>query len=144
MNAVWLDSPYTRLAVAALLGAVVGWERTTDYKPAGLRTYALVSLGSAAFLVAAGGLTADSTRVMQGIVTGIGFLGAGTILRGNATIHGLTSAASIWLAAALGVLAGGGMYGVAVFLAVLTLAILRVFRVIEDRWRRKHPAEPRP
>ncbi len=144
MNLVSLDSPYTRLAVAALLGAAVGWERTLDYKPAGLRTYALVALGSAAFLVAAGGLTPDSTRVMQGIVTGIGFLGAGTILRGDRTIHGLTSAASIWLAAGLGVLVGCGQYGVAVFLAVLTLAILRVFRVIEDRWRRKHPADPRP
>jgi len=134
---VTFDTPYTRLALSALLGASIGWERTLDGKPAGLRTYALVSLGAAAFLLAAGGATADSTRVMQGVVTGIGFLGAGSILRANGTIHGLTSAATIWLVAGLGVLAGVGQYAVAVYATVLTLVILRVLRWIEDYWRRK-------
>lgn len=133
-----LDNSYTRLALSALLGAGIGWERTLDGKPAGLRTYALVSLGAAAFMVAAGGATADSTRVMQGVVTGIGFLGAGSILRSNGTIHGLTSAASIWLVAGLGALAGVGKSALAIYATVLTLVILRALRWIENRWRRKH------
>ncbi len=138
-----LDNPYSRLALSAVLGAAIGWERTLDRKPAGLRTYALVSLGATAFLLAGGGRTVDSTRVLQGIVTGIGFLGAGSILREGRNIHGLTSAASIWLVAALGALCGVGDYGLAVYATVLTLVILRALRWLEDRWRRRNePGEP--
>jgi len=130
------DSSYLRLAVAMLAGALVGAERTLDRKPAGLRTYALVSLGTAAFVVAAGGDATSNSRVIQGVVTGIGFLGAGSIIRTDRTVHGLTSAASIWLAAALGVLAGVGQYRLTLFLIVLTLVVLRALRWAEDAWRK--------
>jgi putative Mg2+ transporter-C (MgtC) family protein len=73
---------------------------------------------------------------VQGIVTGIGFLGAGSIIRTDRTVHGLTSAASIWIAAALGVLAGAGDYRLTLFLIGLTLVVLRVFRWLEDAWRK--------
>ena len=99
-----------RLGVAVLVGAVIGLDRQIRNKPAGLRTISLVSLGSAVFAVTAlEEATADSaSRVIQGIVTGIGFLGAGTIVRGRTmeSVHGLTTAASIWLAAALGIASG--------------------------------------
>jgi putative Mg2+ transporter-C (MgtC) family protein len=99
-----------RLGAAVLVGAIIGFDREVRNKPAGLRTISLVSLGSAIFVVTTvDGATADSaSRVIQGIITGIGFLGAGTIVRGQTmkSVHGLTTAASIWLAAALGVACG--------------------------------------
>lgn len=95
-----------RLGAAVLAGALIGIDREIRDKPAGLRTITLVSLGSAVFTLAAvePGLDATS-RVIQGIITGIGFLGAGTIVRGRTeqSIRGLTTAASIWLAAAIGI-----------------------------------------
>lgn len=98
---------FLRLGAAAVVGALIGFDREIRDKPAGLRTITLVSLGSAVFtLTALGSDTGDSTsRVIQGIVTGIGFLGAGTIIRGQTeqSIRGLTTAASIWLAAAIGI-----------------------------------------
>src|SRR5215207_7615543 len=98
---------FLRLGAAVLAGALIGIDREIRDKPAGLRTITLVSLGSAVFtLTALGAGMSDSTsRVIQGIVTGIGFLGAGTIIRGQTdqSIRGLTTAASIWLAAAIGI-----------------------------------------
>jgi len=132
-----LQNDYARLALAAVLGAAIGWERTIDGKPAGFRTYALVALGSAAIVVAAGTVSADMSRAIQGVVTGIGFLGAGSILRGERTIHGLTSAAAIWLASALGVLVGAGRVWLGIYLAVLTLVILRALKWVEDLWRNR-------
>jgi putative Mg2+ transporter-C (MgtC) family protein len=93
-----------------LVGALIGLDREIRNKPAGLRTIALVSLGSAIFVVTAlDGATGDSaSRVIQGIVTGVGFLGAGSIVHGRTeqSVHGLTTAASIWLASALGIACG--------------------------------------
>lgn len=98
---------FLRLGAAVLSGALIGFDREIRDKPAGLRTLTLVSLGSAVFTMTAFGSTsADSTsRVIQGIVTGVGFLGAGTIVRGQTeqSVRGLTTAASIWLAAAIGI-----------------------------------------
>ena len=98
---------FLRLGAASIVGALIGIDREIRDKPAGLRTITLVSLGSAVFTLAAlGNNTGDATsRVIQGIVTGIGFLGAGTIVRGQTeqSIRGLTTAASIWLAAAIGI-----------------------------------------
>jgi putative Mg2+ transporter-C (MgtC) family protein len=131
-----IDTPYLRLGLATVAGAVIGAERTLDRKPAGLRTYALVSLGAAAMLLAAGNESASTSRVMQGIVTGIGFLGAGSILRTDRTVHGLTSAASIWLAAALGMTAGTGQYALTIYLVVLTLVVLVALRWLENRWKK--------
>jgi putative Mg2+ transporter-C (MgtC) family protein len=98
---------FLRLGAAVLAGALIGIDREIRDKPAGLRTITLVSLGSAVFTLSAlGPETEDATsRVIQGIITGIGFLGAGTIVRGQTeqSIRGLTTAASIWLAAAIGI-----------------------------------------
>jgi putative Mg2+ transporter-C (MgtC) family protein len=126
-----------RLALALLGGAVLGWEREYRDKPAGLRTHMMVALGSAVFVVvslrlahdmnaAAGKLQFDPLRVLQGIIGGIGFLGAGVIIRAGGRVHGLTTAASIWLSAAIGVTCGLGFYDVAGLCAGLGLVVLLV------------------
>ena len=119
----------TRLMLAALLGGALGYEREHSGKSAGLRTHILVALGSALLVVSAqqaGMATADLSRVMQGIMAGIGFIGAGTIFTRSAESrpHGLTTAAGIWLTAAIGVTAGMGHGATAVFATVLALVVL--------------------
>jgi len=120
-----------RLVVAAILGGLMGWEREQQGKAAGLRTHMLVSLGAALFILVpqqAGANEGDLTRVLQGIVTGIGFLGAGTIIKGqnDEDVKGLTTAAGIWLTAAIGVAAGMGREATAILSTVLALLILSV------------------
>ena len=118
-----------RLVIAMFLGAVIGAQRERRGKPAGLRTHMLVSLGGALFIVASSqsGMNSDGiSRVIQGLVTGIGFLGAGAILklREKREVEGLTTAASIWLTAAVGVTVGLGRLGLAMastLLAWITL-----------------------
>jgi putative Mg2+ transporter-C (MgtC) family protein len=129
-----------RLSVAVLAGALIGLDREIHDKPAGLRTMALVALGSALFvLMTRDGATADSTsRVVQGIVTGVGFLGAGTILHSGAehSIRGLTTAASIWLAAAIGVASGLALWPIVVVgcgFGVLILILAPVERRLKER-----------
>jgi putative Mg2+ transporter-C (MgtC) family protein len=127
--------------VAALVaGALVGLERSYRGRAAGLRTYALVCLGSALLVALAeelmrepGGGVGDSTRVIQGIVTGIGFLGAGVILKEGFSVRGLTTAASIWVISAVGVTIGAGFYVAGAVATLLTLALLSILRTIEDR-----------
>jgi putative Mg2+ transporter-C (MgtC) family protein len=126
-----------RLVVAFVVGAIVGIERERRAKAAGLRTHMLVAGGSAIFTIASltlfgGGTTGDRGRVAAQIVTGIGFLGAGAIIRSGASVSGLTTAATIWVAAGLGMLAGGGAYALAVVSAALTVIALR----IPHRWLR--------
>jgi putative Mg2+ transporter-C (MgtC) family protein len=118
-----------RLLSAAVLGAVVGFERERAGKPAGLRTHILVALGTAVFVVACSsvGMSSDAlSRVIQGIVTGIGFLGAGSILKLNEQrdIQGLTTAAGVWMTAAIGIAAGLGSLGVALLSAFFTVIVL--------------------
>ena len=125
-------------AIAALAaGGVIGLERTFHGRAAGLRTYALVSFASALLVVGGYDLAAgDSgalTRIIQGIVTGIGFLGAGVIVKEGFTVRGLTTAASIWAAAAIGVILGAGSYSVGVAATLVTLGALSILRRIEDR-----------
>jgi putative Mg2+ transporter-C (MgtC) family protein len=132
-----------RLAVAALLGGVIGLERHRSDKAAGMRTHMLVSLGSAlVMIVSAYGfdevlrparVTLDPSRVAAQVVSGIGFLGAGTILRRNEMVHGLTTAASIWAVAAVGLAAGGGLYLAAVTATAIILAILTAMKSLEER-----------
>ena len=118
-----------RVVVATLLGAVVGFQRERAGKPAGLRTHILVSLGTAVVVLAcsASGMDmAGESRVIQGIVTGIGFIGAGSILKVSEErdIRGLTTAAGLWLTAAIGVACGLGTIGIALIGSVLALIVL--------------------
>ena len=130
-----------RLIVAALLGAVLGLEREIHGHQAGMRTHMLVSLGSAAFTVLSiyafpsslGQGTSDPSRIAAQIVTGIGFLGAGAIIKYGTNIRGLTTAASLWVVASIGLAAGAGVYIVAVVCSVIALVALWPLRVIVDR-----------
>lgn len=126
-----------RLLLAAFLGGVLGYEREYKGKAAGLRTHMLVSLGAALFVLVPleGGMEIDDlSRVMQGIITGIGFLGAGTILKGSSVkdVKGLTTAAGIWLTAAIGVAAGLGHESTAVMTTALALIIFLLMPRLEQ------------
>jgi putative Mg2+ transporter-C (MgtC) family protein len=125
-----------RILAAMLVGAVIGYERERTGKSAGLRTHMLVALGSTIFVLApleAGMRIEDVSRVIQGVAAGIGFIGAGAILKITEArvIEGLTTAAGIWLTAALGVAVGLGRFGVAAISAVLAWVILAVVARIE-------------
>jgi putative Mg2+ transporter-C (MgtC) family protein len=127
-----------RLSVAALLGAVIGFQRERAGKPAGLRTHMLVALGAALFVITSlesGMSSEDLSRVIQGIATGIGFIGGGAILKMSEEreITGLTTAAGIWLTAAAGVSAGLGRWGAAALAVALTWIILAVLGRFEAR-----------
>ena len=134
-----------RLLAATVLGGLIGIQRESTRKPAGLRTHVLVTLATAAFVIACAGLMSSDglSRVIQGIVTGIGFIGAGSILKLDQQheIKGLTTAASVWMTAAIGVTVGLGSLGIALMITVLALIILslaRLERSIEDRAHQQH------
>ena len=129
-----------RLSAATLMGAAIGYERQTAGKAAGLRTHILVTTGTTVFVLGCigAGMNNDSdaiSRVIQGIVTGIGFVGAGSILKreNEIDIRGLTTSAGIWMAAAIGVTIGLGGLGLALMATVLSLVVLRVTVWFEDR-----------
>ena len=133
-----------RLLAALAVGGLIGLERSYHGRPAGFRTHSLVCLSTSLLMlvtvyetrwfpeVTQGRITLDPTRMAQGIMTGIGFLGAGTIMREGLSVRGLTTAASIWVTAAIGILIGIGFYLPAVIGTVLTLVTLSVFRWIES------------
>jgi putative Mg2+ transporter-C (MgtC) family protein len=134
-----------RMIAATLLGAVVGLQREKAGKPAGLRTHVLVSLGTAVFVLACSGvgMSLDGlSRVIQGIVTGIGFIGAGSILKlsEERDIQGLTTAAGVWMTAAIGVAVGLGTLGVAMLSTLFTLIILALAGPLEDRAEKRRAA----
>ncbi len=117
-----------RLLIAALLGALVGFERERMGKPAGIRTHGMVALGAALFTVASiFGFESrgDPSRVAAQVVTGVGFLGAGAILHQSGAVYGLTTAASLWVTAAIGLAVGTGMYVMSAEAAVLVFLLLR-------------------
>ena len=127
-----------RLLAATVLGAIIGFQRERAGKPAGLRTHMLVTVGTAVFVLACSGvgMSLDGlSRVIQGIVTGIGFIGAGSILKldRERDIQGLTTAAGVWMTAAVGVAVGLGSLGVALLSTVFTLAILSFSKRFEPR-----------
>lgn len=135
-----------RLIAALILGAVVGYQREKAGKPAGLRTHILVSMGTALFVIACTSVDMDLdgiSRVVQGITTGIGFIGTGAILKqtNKLEVHGLTTAAGIWMTAALGVAAGLGRIGIALFSAVLAWIVLAVLGYAESRMGLAQPDE---
>ncbi|WP_202961174.1 MgtC/SapB family protein [Candidatus Symbiobacter mobilis] len=120
-----------RLLVAAALGGLLGYEREKQGKSAGVRTHMLVAIGAALFVLIpqqAGASTADLTRVLQGLVAGVGFLGAGAIILGTKQVEtrGLTTAAGIWVTAAIGVAAGMGRESTAVLSTLVALFVLSV------------------
>ncbi len=123
-----------RLVVAFVVGAVLGFERERRERPAGLRTHVLVSVTACLSVVGCYALSGDPTnpaRVAQGVLTGIGFLGAGTIIRHGNVVRGLTTAASIWAAAALGLVVGSGLYLAAIAAALLVVVALTLLRRLE-------------
>ena len=143
-----------RLVLAALLGGLIGFERETHGRAAGLRTHILVCIGSALIMLisfycsfASGGTIAcDPTRIAAGVITGLGFLGGGTILRFKASVRGLTTAASLWTAGAIGLAIGAGFYKAAYAATILVLITLVGFAKLErlltrKGWFKKLPEE---
>jgi len=138
----WLDV-FIRLLVATVAGGIIGLERSYHGRPAGFRTHTLVSVASSLLMLVTlyqGSWFAvalpetvriDPTRMAQGVMTGIGFLGAGVIMREGLTVRGLTTAASIWITAAIGILAGTGFMSAVIMGTVITIGTLTVFRKIE-------------
>ena len=137
----WLGLTF-RLTLALLIGGVIGWNRQAAGKPAGLRTHMLVSLGAAIFvllpLLASTSESVDTvSRAIQGVATGVGFLGAGEILHGSErestklSVKGMTSAATIWVTAALGMVAGCGFWQLILLSPMMTLLIVSVAKKIE-------------
>jgi putative Mg2+ transporter-C (MgtC) family protein len=134
-----------RLLLAAVIGGVIGAERESRHKSAGFRTNILIAIGSALFTIMSLTLAserADPTRIAAQIVTGIGFLGAGAILRTENRVQGLTTAATIWVNAALGVSAGAGQYHLASIGGAITLAVLLILAPIERALERRVNARP--
>src|SRR4249919_1211102 len=134
-----------RVLAALVIGAAIGFERTFHGRPAGFRTHSLVCVASTLLMLVTvyqshwmtetplDAIRTDPTRMAQGIMTGIGFLGAGVIFKEGLTVRGLTTAASIWITAAIGILAGIGFYFPMVITTVLTLLTLSIFRWIEAK-----------
>jgi putative Mg2+ transporter-C (MgtC) family protein len=133
-----------RLVLAVVLGGLLGYEREVAGKAAGVRTHMLVTLGTALFVMAIeqdGASDAAVSRVIQGIAAGIGFICAGTILKGRdmADVQGLTTAGGLWLATAIGVTVGLGRGGTAIVATVLALLILHVLPLLQDRQNAQPP-----
>ncbi len=135
-----------RLTVGLVLGAIIGFERELHRQPAGFRTHSLVSLGAAIFTVVSAfgfsGPLVDPTRIAAQIVSGIGFIGAGTILQYRGHIRGLTTAASLWSVAAIGTAAGAGLFVLAMTGTVLILVVLSILDQIEGFARRRLSLPP--
>lgn len=148
---------FARLGVAFLLGALMGLERERKNRPAGFRTMILICLGSAGFMIAAqeaiimanmqtwntataanpapvSTFAADVSRVLQGLIGGIGFLGAGAVIQNKKSVRGLTSAAAIWVAACIGASSGLGLFRLAAILAAFTLFTLVVLELVENKF----------
>jgi putative Mg2+ transporter-C (MgtC) family protein len=124
---VVLSSTLARLLLAAILGGIIGLERQLRHKPAGLRTNMFICFGSAMFTILSrqlAGTPADSARIAAQIITGIGFIGAGSILHTRGSVSGLTTAATLFVVASVGMAAGGGLYLTAVFATVIILLAL--------------------
>ncbi|MCR4284240.1 MAG: MgtC/SapB family protein [Parcubacteria group bacterium] len=132
---------FLQLAVAALLGGIIGIERSVAHKTAGMRTYALVSMSAALFIVISNTVTSryigitnfDPLRVASQVIVGIGFIGAGLIIFKRSKLRGLTTAAGLWMAAGIGMAVGYELYAIAVFVSALTIFIFTIMWAIEDK-----------
>ncbi len=133
-----------KLLLAIALGGIIGLEREASQKPAGLRTHILISVSAAMMMIlpqlmlagkdAAGG---ETLRVAAAIITGMGFIGAGTIIQSQGTVHGLTTASTLWTVAGLGLVVGAGYYLVALLFSLLVIAALVLFRRVEETHLKK-------
>jgi putative Mg2+ transporter-C (MgtC) family protein len=132
-----------KLVLAVALGGLVGLERETSQKPAGFRTNILICVGSAMMMILSGlvlggeGGGNDLTRIAAGVITGIGFIGAGTIIQSRGSIVGLTTAATLWAMAGLGLVIGAGYYLVAVIFTAIIILTLIIFRYIEANYLKR-------
>lgn len=138
---------FGQLSLAAFLGLLVGIERRMAYKFAGMRTHALVAMGSALFSIISSALTGptiDPTRVAAQIVTGIGFLGAGIIVFQDSKVRGLTTAAGIWSIAAVGMAVGFKLYAVAIFATIVQILIFMILWPIEEKFFKRPRGEEKP
>ena len=126
-----------RLILAAFLGGVIGLEREVHHKPAGLRTNMFICFGAALFTILSYRLAADfsgdHTRIAAQIIPGIGFIGAGSILHARGSVTGLTTAATIFVVASIGMAAGGGLYFVSIFSTLVILVALTALGIVEQR-----------
>lgn len=139
MESLTMLEVIVRLMVAALLCAAVGFEREYHRKPAGIRTNMLVGIGTAVMTIASiemaqlssSPASVNISQLAAAVITGIGFIGAGAIIHARGAVHGLTTAASIWVVASIGIVSGMGLYHVAVVATVLTMVILAVLRGVQ-------------
>jgi putative Mg2+ transporter-C (MgtC) family protein len=134
-----------RIGLAAVLGAAIGYERDRHKRPVGLRTHIIVAVAAATFMVVSaqfayfqhyekgGEIEVDGSRIAASVVSAVGFLAGGTILRSGPTVQGLTTAAGLWLVTAIGLCAGGGMYPEAGAVTLLALVVLTLLRRLEDK-----------
>jgi putative Mg2+ transporter-C (MgtC) family protein len=146
MEREWIDI-LAHLLVATMAGGLIGLERSYHGRPAGFRTHTLVCVASSLLMLVTmyqakwftgaplDTVRIDPTRMAQGVMTGIGFLGAGVIMREGLTVRGLTTAASIWTTAAIGILAGVGFYSAVLVGSIITIGILTIFRKVESGMR---------
>jgi len=139
-NMIHLDSwqdiltNLVKVLIAYVLTMAVGWDREVEAHTAGVRTFPIVGMASCGYLLIFGGSTsADESRVLQGLITGIGFVGGGAILKERKTVHGTATAASVWNAGAIGAAVAMQHYGIAVTLAVLNLITLRLLLPVKKR-----------
>lgn len=136
----WTSDTFAIL-LAICCGAALGLERQLKRKPAGLRTNILICLGAAVFTIISGRMAGDRdsiTRIAAQIVTGVGFLGAGAVIQDRGGIHGLTTAATIWLGASIGMACGAKLYALAVVSTLIAIIVLAGLRRLENRSDEKH------
>lgn len=137
-------APLVRLLVALLLALPIGWERELAARSAGLRTFPLVALAACGFVLIAIGIVGDHpeahARVLQGLMTGVGFIGGGAILKSREHVHGTATAAGIWVTGAIGAAAAYGRFGLALLLSATTMLVLAVLGTIERRALRSRRA----
>jgi putative Mg2+ transporter-C (MgtC) family protein len=133
-----------KLLLAIALGGIIGLEREASQKPAGLRTHILISVSAAMMMILSQLMLAgkessggDTLRVAAAVITGMGFIGAGTIIQSQGMVHGLTTASTLWTVAGLGLVVGAGYYLVALLFAVLVIATLVLFRRVEETHLKK-------
>jgi putative Mg2+ transporter-C (MgtC) family protein len=131
-----------KLILAIALGGLIGIEREVSQKPAGFRTNILICVGSAMMMILSGLIqgkqgAGDLSRIAAGVITGIGFIGAGTIIQARGMVHGLTTAATLWAVAGLGLVVGAGYYWIAMIFTLLVILTLVLFRKIEDFYIKK-------